>query len=95
MADIFKPKRGSHAVIASINPLLEEGEIVFEYPEPNDRKLGIIKMGDGVHRYNDLPKFLVTITDYIPISEKGVPNGIAPLNTAGVVDADYLPSYVE
>ena len=95
MADIFKPKRGSHNVIARINPLLEEGEVVFEYPESGNRGLGLIKMGDGVHRYNDLPVFVVTITDYIPIEEKGAPNGIAPLNPAGKVDADYLPSYVD
>lgn len=95
MADIFKPKRGSHNVIANINPLLQEGEVVFEYPEPNNRALGLIKMGDGVHRYNDLRPFVVTITDYIPIAEKGAPNGIAPLNSAGLIDADYLPSYVD
>lgn len=95
MADIFKPKRGSHNVIARINPLLEDGEVVFEYPETNNRGLGLIKMGDGVHRYNELPTFLVTITDYIPIAEKGAANGIAPLNPAGKIDADFLPSYVD
>lgn len=95
MADIFKPKRGSHNVIANLNPLLEEGEVVFEYPEPNNRALGLIKMGDGVHRYNDLRPFVITITDYIQIAEKGAPNGVAPLNSAGLLDADYLPSYVD
>ena len=95
MADILKPKRGSHAIISRINPLLEDGEIVFEYPEPSSRKLGLIKMGDGVHRYNELPTFLVNVTDYISVSEKGAANGIVPLNTSKKIDADYLPSYVD
>ena len=77
--DLFKPKRGSHSVIRNINPMLEEGEVVFEYADSGER-IGLIKLGDGIHRYNDLPAFLYTITDYISIEEKGAANGVAPLN---------------
>ena len=92
--DLFKPKRGSHSVIRNINPMLEEGELVFEYADSGER-IGLIKLGDGIHRYNDLPAFLYTITDYISIEEKGAANGVAPLNEQKKVPGEYLPSYVD
>ena len=93
--DIFKPKRGSHSKIRSINPILQEGEVVFEFPDDGTRGFGLIKMGDGVKRYNDLPAFIAAINDYISITEKGAPNGIAPLNSHGLVPAEYLPDSLE
>ena len=34
-------------------------------------------------------------TSYIPASQKGTANGVAPLNDSAKVDATYLPSYVD
>lgn len=33
--------------------------------------------------------------NYIPSTEKGAKSGVAPLNASGVIDAAYLPSYVD
>lgn len=39
------------------------------------------------------------LQDYIPLTQKGVPNGVVPLNAQGFVDAQYVPGayddYVE
>ncbi len=35
------------------------------------------------------------ITDAINSSEKGQPDGIVPLNSSGLIDTSYLPSYVD
>lgn len=93
--DILKPKRGKHTTIQALNPILQEGEIVFEKSDDGSAGYGLIKMGDGVTPYNNLPPFLKAISDYIPISEKGKANGVVPLNSAGTIDSNYLPSYVD
>lgn len=95
MADILKPKRGKHSTIEALNPILKEGEIVFEKTDDGTTANGLIKMGDGHTPYNDLPSFIAAVTDYIPISEKGAANGIAPLNDEGLVPTEHLPSYVD
>lgn len=95
MADILKPKRGKHSTIANINPILQDGEIVFEKLDDGSTGYGLIKMGDGVTPYNSLPPFIAAIKDYIPMSEKGARGGIAPLNASGIVDSQYLPEYVD
>lgn len=33
--------------------------------------------------------------DFIPLAEKGQPNGVAPLNSSGTIASVYLPSYVD
>lgn len=94
MADILKPKRGKHSTIARINPVLQEGEIVFEFPD-DENGAGIIKFGDGVTAYNDLPAFIKGVANYIASTEKGAANGVAPLNANRMIDAAYLPSYTD
>jgi len=98
MADILKPKRGSKSIIRDINPILQEGEVVFEYPDEmaaTGRGHGLIKMGDGVTPYNDLPFFITAVLDYIPKSDIGVANGVPPLNEEAIIPAAYLPGYVD
>ena len=92
--DIFKPKRGRHNTLRRLNPILFDGEIVFEKPD-DENGTGLIKMGDGVTRYNDLKPFISSVSDYIPAEQKGAANGIAPLDDLGKVSPDYLPSYVD
>ena len=94
MADILKPKRGKRSTIERINPLLQEGEIVLELPE-NEGDAGVIKIGDGVTRYNDLPAFIRGVANYISSTEKGAANGVAPLNENRQIDSTYLPSYTD
>lgn len=93
--DILKPKRGRHSTIARLNPILAEGEVVFEINDDGTTKWGIIKMGDGVTPYNELEPFLKSVKDYIPSAEKGARDGIAPLDSLGKIDSQYLPSYVD
>lgn len=35
------------------------------------------------------------VKDYIPLTQKGVPNGVVPLDASGMIAARYLPSYVD
>ncbi|MBR1792097.1 MAG: hypothetical protein IJ764_00445 [Bacteroidales bacterium] len=37
----------------------------------------------------------INAANLIPASTKGQPGGVAPLNDSGLIDADYLPSYVD
>ena len=96
MADnVFKPRRGSSAKIALINPILADGEICFEYPEPNQHGPGgVIKIGNGVTPYNDLPSFLDK-GNFVDKSMAGAPGGYAPLNARGIVDQAFLPDDVD
>ncbi len=96
MADILKPKRGRHTTIAALNPILADGEIVFEKLDTGTTGYGLIKMGDGHTPYNQLPPF-VKYTDpdtFVQIDQKGAANGVAPLNANKLIDAKYLPSFV-
>ena len=95
MADILKPKRGKHSTLADINPILQEGEIVFEKPDDGSTSYGIIKMGDGHTDYNHLKPFIAAVTDYISIGEKGKAGGIAPLNNLGMVPIEMLPNSLD
>ena len=45
----FKLKRGTAARWAEVNPILEQGEPGFVYDENR------LKIGDGIHHWNDLP----------------------------------------
>lgn len=64
MADILKPKRGKHSTIERINPILQEGEIVFEFPDDENGD-SVIKFGDGITAYNDLPAFIKDVSHII------------------------------
>lgn len=96
MADnVFKPRRGSSAKIALINPILADGELCFEYPEPNVHGPGgVIKIGNGVTPYNDLPSFLDK-GDFVDKKMAGAPRGYAPLNDRAILDMEYLPDDID
>lgn len=42
-----------------------------------------------------LIKKFISLGNFIPLSQKGVANGVSPLNGASKIDAIYLPSYVD
>ena len=93
--NVLKPRRGSSDKIRSLNPILEDGEICFEYPDVSSRGPGgVIKIGNGVTKYNDLPSFLDK-GDFIDKDQLGAAFGPAPLNSQGIVDKMYLPTDVD
>lgn len=52
----IRPRRGTLALWSSENPLLDEGEFVLEVPDSGiGTGISKIKVGDGIHRYNELP----------------------------------------
>jgi len=52
----IRPRRGTLANWSVENPLLDEGEFVMEVPDAGiGTGLTKIKVGDGIHRYNELP----------------------------------------
>jgi len=38
---------------------------------------------------------ITSVPDFVLTSTKGSPNGVAPLNSSGLIDSTYLPSYVD
>jgi len=52
----IRPRRGTLALWSSENPLLDEGEFVLEVPDSGiGTGISKVKVGDGIHRYNELP----------------------------------------
>ena len=52
----IRPRRGTLTMWSIENPLLDEGEFVLEVPDSGiGTGLSKIKIGDGIHRYNELP----------------------------------------
>lgn len=76
------------------NPVLAAGEIGFE------TDTGSFKIGDGVNTWDLLDYFdsattlQGTIDDYVPLSQKGQPLGVAELDAQGQVPASQL-QYVD
>jgi|694.fasta_scaffold33142_3 hypothetical protein len=70
----------------SVNPTLAAGEIGLETDTGN------FKFGDGSTAWNALGYALAdSLTDYIPLSQKGVASGIASLDSNGFVPTAQLP----
>jgi hypothetical protein len=90
MAIRMQQRRGTSEQWALANPILAEGEIGFETDENQ------FKLGDGVNRWDDLAYFVnldglgEQLEDYIPIEEKGEPDGVATLDATGQVPAEQL-----
>jgi hypothetical protein len=90
MAVRMQQRRGTSEQWTLANPILAEGEIGFE---TDGNKF---KLGDGVNRWNTLAYFVNVdglgeqLEDYIPIEEKGEPDGVATLDATGQVPANQL-----
>jgi hypothetical protein len=91
----MQQRRGTSEQWAAANPILAPGEIGWE-SETNK-----FKIGDGVNTWDDLPYFLDedtlagSIDDYIPLTQKGVANGVATLDSAGKVPSAQIPNIDE
>ena len=98
MATRMQQRRGTAAQWLSTNngngPVLNIGEIGYE-SDTNK-----FKIGDGVSHWIDLNYFADavelggSIDDYIPLTQKGVANGVATLNSSGVIPSEQIPSLV-
>ncbi len=98
MATRMQQRRGTAAQWLSTNngngPVLNIGEIGYE-TDTNK-----FKIGDGVSHWIDLNYFADavelggSIDDYIPLTQKGVANGVATLNSSGVIPSEQIPSLV-
>jgi len=83
-------RRGTYNQWNSANPILAAGEIGIE------TDTNTFKFGDGVTAWNSLDYALSdTVDDYIPLSEKGVANGVATLDGSGKVPYAQIPSIDE
>jgi hypothetical protein len=98
MATRMQQRRGTAAQWLSTNngngPVLNIGEIGYE-SDTNK-----FKIGDGVSHWIDLNYFADSvelggsIDDYIPLTQKGAVNGVATLNSSGVIPSEQIPSLV-
>lgn len=98
MATRMQQRRGTAAQWISTNngngPVLNIGEIGYE-SDTNK-----FKIGDGVSHWIDLNYFADavelggSIDDYIPLTQKGAANGVATLNSSGVIPSEQIPSLV-
>ncbi len=79
-------RRGTAAEWTAANPVLAAGEMGLE------TDTGDFKFGDGSSTWGDLSYSLGNaIDDYIPLSEKGVADGVATLDSSGLVPLAQLP----
>jgi hypothetical protein len=94
MAIRMQQRRGTAEQWTTANPILSPGEIGFE-TDTNQ-----FKLGDGVNRWEDLSYFVNldglggSLDDYILLSEKGEPFGVATLDEEGQIPGEQL-KYVD
>jgi hypothetical protein len=95
MATRMQQRRGTASQWHTANPILNAGEIGFE-SDTNK-----FKMGDGINHWDDLNYFLDavalggSIDDYIPLTQKGAANGVATLNSSGLLESSQIPNVDE
>jgi len=84
-------RRGTSAEWASVNPILAAGEMGLE------SDTNFIKFGNGTNTWTalgyanePLANLQNTLAEYIPVSDMGVANGVATLNSSGKVPASQL-----
>jgi hypothetical protein len=98
MATRMQQRKGTAAQWISTNngdgPILNAGEIGYE-SDTNK-----FKIGDGINHWVDLNYFADAvelggnIDDYVPLTQKGAANGVATLNSSGVIPSEQIPSLV-
>jgi hypothetical protein len=82
MATRMQQRRGTAAQWAGADPVLNAGEIGYE------SDTGKFKIGDGTNHWDDLNYFLDavdqggSITDYVPLTQKGAVSGVAALDAS-------------
>lgn len=95
MATRMQQRRGTASQWTEADPVLAAGEIGFE------TDTGFFKMGDGTNIWSDLSYFkdlgdlAGSFEDYVPLSQKGVANGVATLNADGSVPVAQLSTIIQ
>ena len=90
MTTRMQQRRGTAAEWLSIDPVLAEGELGYE------TDTGEFRVGDGVSAWSELSPFKNlqdlggNLDDYIPLTQKGNPEGVATLDVDGQVPASQL-----
>jgi hypothetical protein len=80
-------RRGTASEWTAVDPVLAAGEMGLE------TDTGDFKFGDGSSAWSALSYSLGNaIDDYIPLSEKGVADGVATLDSSGLIPLEQLPS---
>ena len=94
MATRMQQRRGTAIQWTTADPILAPGEIGFE-SDTNQ-----FKIGDGINHWSDLSYFKNledlggSLDDYILLSLKGNPNGVAELDADGKIPSSQIPSLV-
>ena len=94
MATRMQQRRGTAAQWTAADPILATGEIGYE-TDTNQ-----FKIGDGVNAWSDLSYFKNledlggTLDDYVPLTQKGASNGVAPLDGSGKIPLGYLTNLI-
>lgn len=90
MATRMQQRRGTASQWTTANPILAAGEIGFE------TDTGEFRVGDGVNAWADLSPFKNildlggNLDDYVPLTQKGIPTGVATLDADGNVPETQL-----
>ncbi len=91
----MQQRRGTETQWNTADPILGAGEIGFE-SDTNK-----FKIGDGINHWSDLAYFADaptlggSIDDYIPLTQKGVANGVAELDANGKLASLQIPNLDE
>lgn len=95
MATRMQQRRGTAAQWTAANPILAAGEIGFE-TDTNQ-----FKIGDGTNVWGDLSYFQTldglggTFDDYVALTDVGVANGVASLDSNGQVPVSQLANVID
>jgi hypothetical protein len=95
MAQRMQQRRGTAEEWTLVNPILAIGEIGYE-TDTNS-----FKMGDGTNAWADLSYFQTldglgtSLDDYIPVTDKGVADGVATLDSTGNVPINQLGNIID
>ena len=90
----MQQRRGTATQWTTADPILAAGEIGFE-SDTNQ-----FKIGDGINHWSDLSYFKNledlggSLDDYVLISTKGNPGGVASLDEDGLIPSSQIPSLV-
>jgi hypothetical protein len=94
MATRMQQRRGTAAQWTTADPILAAGEIGFETDTSQ------FKIGDGTNHWSDLSYFKNledlggTLDDYVPLTQKDAPNGVAGLDANGYVPVNLLANVI-
>jgi len=95
MATRMQQRRGTASQWTTANPILNAGEHGFE-SDTNK-----FKIGDGINHWDDLTYFVdeaslnTSLGDYVETSLLGAANGVAQLNSSGLLVSSQIPNIDE